>query len=78
MIEIKSRLKGVTDKETWASHGASFMAKAKATKVVWFPPTSVETGKEAASTAKEGTRTTTKKASGTAKKTTNPARRTKR
>ena len=55
MIEIRSRLKGVTDREKWAARGASFVAKAKATKVVWFPPKPVDTGTKAASTVKKTT-----------------------
>ena len=84
MIEIKSRWKSVTDREKWAARGASFVAKAKATKVVWFPPRPVETGKEAASTAKKATKRATRKTTGVAKKTTtgtknmaNPVRRKK-
>jgi hypothetical protein len=83
MIEIK-RWKSVTDREKWAARGASFVAKAKATKVVWFPPKPVETGKKAASTAKTATTRATKKTTGAAKKTTkgttnvtNPVRRKK-
>jgi len=71
MIEIKSRWKSVRDREKWAARGASFVAKAKATKVVWFPPTPVETGKKAASTAKKKAKKATKKSTGAAKKTTN-------
>lgn len=91
MIEIKSRWNRVTDREKWAARGALFVAKAKATKVVWFPPKPVETGKKTASTAKTtskkttgAAKTTTKKTTGAAKKTTNgtknvtnPARRKK-
>ena len=76
MIEIKSRLKSVTDREKWAARGASFVAKAKATKVVWFPPKPVETGKKAASTAKKATKRATKKTTGAAKKTTGAAKKT--
>jgi hypothetical protein len=65
MIEIKSRLKTVMDREKWAARGASFVAKAKATKAVWFPPHPAKTGKTAASTAKK----TSKKTAGAAKKT---------
>ena len=75
MIEIKSRWKGVTDREKWAARGASFVAKAKATKVVWFPPEPVETGKKAASTAKKATKRATKKTTGAAKKTTGAAKK---
>ena len=46
MIEIQSRWKSVTDREKWAARGASFVAKVKATKVVWFPPNPVETGEK--------------------------------
>ena len=85
MIEINSRWKSVTDREKSAARGASFVAKAKATKVVWFPPKPVETGKETVSTATEGTKRATKKTTGAAKKTTgagtkkvtNPVRRKK-
>lgn len=66
MIEIQSRWRGVTDREKWATRGASFVANAKATKV-WFPPKPVETGKEAASTAKK----VTKEWTGAAERTTN-------
>ena len=74
MIEIGSRLKSVTDREKWVARGASFVAKAKATKVVWFPPAPVETGKKAASTAKKTTKSAAKKTSGAAKKSTGAAR----
>jgi len=74
MIEIKSRWKSVTDREKWAARGASFVAKAKATKVVWFPPNPVETGEKAASTAKKAAKGATKKTTGAAKKTTNGAK----
>ena len=88
MFEMKSRLKSVTDREEWAAHGASFVAKVKATKAVWFPPQPVETGKKAVSTARKATtgatkkstgatKKTTKKATGAAKKTTSPASRKK-
>ena len=70
MIENVNRWKNVTDRGKWAARGASFMAKAKATKVVWFPPKPVETGKKAASTAKK----TTKKTTGAAKKTSKGTR----
>ena len=54
MIEIKSRWKSVTDNEKWAARGASFVAKVKATKMVWFPPRPGDTGKKAASHNQEG------------------------
>ena len=61
MIDLMSPWKSVTDKEKWAARAASFVAKAKATKVVWFPPKPVETGKAAASTAAKTTKGTAKK-----------------
>jgi hypothetical protein len=76
MIEIKSRWKSITDREKWAARGASFVAKAKATKVVWFPPEPVENGKKAVSTAKRATKKTAKKTAGAAKKTTGAAKKT--
>ena len=75
MFDIKSRWKGLTDREKWAAHGASFVAKTKATKEVWFPPQPVETGKKAASTAKKTTTRATKKTAGTAKKKTAAAKK---
>ena len=79
MVETKSRWKSVAGREKWAARGASFMAKVKATKVVWFPPEPVETGKKAVSTAKETTKTATKRATkkttGAAKKTTGAAKK---
>ena len=73
MIEIKRRLQSVTDRERWAARGASFVAKAKATKAVWFPPQPAAAGKKAASTAKKTTKKATKKATGTTKKATGTA-----
>lgn len=75
MIDIRSELKGVADREKWAARGASFVAKAKATKVVWFPPEPVETGKKAASTAKKATKQATRKTTGAAKKSTGAAKK---
>ena len=76
MIDVKSRWKGITDTEKWAARGASFVAKTKATKEVWFPPQPVETGKKAAATAKKATKKATKKTTGAAKKTTGAAKKT--
>src|SRR3954470_17773465 len=75
MIEIMSPWKSVRDKEKWAARGASFVAKAKATKLVWFPPKAVETGKKVAATATEATRKTTKKTTDAAKKTGDAAKK---
>ena len=72
MVEVKSQWKSVTDREKWAARGASFVAKAKATKVVWFPPKPVETGGKAASTAKKATKKATKRAT---KKTTSSTKK---
>ena len=77
MIENKSPLKRVTDREKWAIRGASLVAKAKATKVVWFPPKPVETGKKAASTTKRATKGAAKRATkGASKGTTRAAKKT--
>ena len=48
MIEIKNRFKSVTDRGEWAARGSSFVAKVKATKMVWFPPGPVGPGRESA------------------------------
>jgi uncharacterized protein YjbJ (UPF0337 family) len=69
VMEIKSRWSSATDREKWAARGASFAAKAKATKAVWFPPEPVETGKKA-------TKRATRQATGAAKRTTGAAKRT--
>jgi hypothetical protein len=72
VIEMKSRWASAADKEKWAARGASFVAKAKATKLVWFPPKPVETGRKAASTAtratKGATKGATRKSAGAARK----------
>jgi len=70
MIDIRSSLKGVADREKWAARGASFVAKARATKVVWFPPEPVEGGKKAASAATKATTRATGKTAGAATKAT--------
>lgn len=77
MIEIKSQWRSVADREKWAARGASFVAKAKATKVVWFPPKPVGTGTKAASTANKATKKATRKTTTGTKKVTNPVRRKK-
>jgi hypothetical protein len=78
MIDIKGGWKSVADKGKWSARGASFVTKAKATKVVWFPPEPVETGKKAGSTATKTTKRATKRATGAAKKTTNGGKKTTR
>jgi hypothetical protein len=64
MIQLRNQLESVTDRQKWAAAGASFMAKLKATKVVWFPPGPEKNVKNTASTAKK----TAKKSTGSAKK----------
>ena len=77
MTESNSPWKRVRDKEKWAARGASLVAKAKATKVVWFPPKPVETGKKAASTTKRATKGAAKTATkGASKGTTRAAKKT--
>lgn len=66
MIDLKSPLKNATDRKAWEARGATFVAKVKATKAVWFPPGPVDTGTKAASTAKKATRKTAKKTTGKA------------
>jgi hypothetical protein len=63
MTDIKTRLASATDTEQWAARGASFAAKAKATKAIWFPTEPVATGKKTTTQA-------SKKATGAAKKAT--------
>jgi hypothetical protein len=68
MTDLKSRWMSITNRERWAARGSSFVAKAKATREVWFPPKPVETGKDVASTAKKASRGATTKSTGVAKK----------
>jgi K+-sensing histidine kinase KdpD len=72
-MDINSRLKSVTDREKWAARGASFVAKLKATKVVWFPPEPAKAGKKTAAAAKKSTKRVTKKTTSAAKKTSTGA-----
>ena len=69
MIGIRNGLGNITDRKQWGARGATFVAKVKATKAVWFPPEPVETGKKVAATAGK----TAKKTTGTAKKATGSA-----
>lgn len=75
MAQIQSRLKSVAGREKWAARGATFVAKAKATKVVWFPPKPVDTGVEAVSIAKKATGGATKRTTGAAKKSSGAAKK---
>ena len=68
MTDLKSAWKSVTDREHWAARGATFVAKVKATKAVWFPPQPAETGKKAASGARKTTKRASKKATGAARR----------
>lgn len=74
MIDIRSEWRSVANKEKWAARGATFVAKAKATKVVWFPPKPVETGTKSASTAGKATASATRRTTGHARRMTNPVR----
>ncbi|WP_180934241.1 hypothetical protein [Nocardioides ungokensis] len=69
MIGIRNGLGSITDRKQWGARGATFVAKVKATKAVWFPPEPVETGKKVAAAAGK----TAKKTTGTAKKATGSA-----
>ena len=69
MVDIKSRWKGVTDRTKWAARGASFVAKAKATKLVWFPPKPDQAGEKAVSTGKQATTNASERTTAVAKET---------
>ncbi len=75
MIDVKSGLRSVADREQWGDRGASFVAKLKATKTVWFPPEPVKSGKKATSTAKRATKTSAKKTTAAARKSTGGTKR---
>ena len=78
MIEIKGRVKGVTDRQKWVAGAASFVAKLKATKVVWFPPEPVEAGAQTAASAKDVTKRASKKVTNAAKSTTSGTKKVKK
>ena len=73
MIELKSGLQSITDKGQWASRGASFVTKVKATKAVWFPP---EPSGKVASSAQQTAKKATRKTTAAARKTTAGTRKT--
>ena len=77
MIDMTTRIKSVTDREKWAARGASVLAKAKATKQVWFPPEPEKAAKKTASTARKTTRKRAAAAKGTTKKVGSPVARKK-
>jgi hypothetical protein len=57
----------MTDKSKWSARGATFKARALATKAVWFPPEPTpKSGKDSAAKAKK----TTKSAGKAARRTT--------
>jgi hypothetical protein len=70
MIAFTNLWDTATDKGRWSARGATFVAKVKATKLVWFPPDPKDSGTKAAATAKKATKKATKKGTSTAKKTT--------
>jgi hypothetical protein len=63
MSEIKGIWQNATDRGKWAARGTSLMAKAKATKAVWFPPTPGRTNKKASAKAKKVTKRTSSRTS---------------
>jgi hypothetical protein len=67
-MDLKGQMSSMTDRTAWAGRGASFMAKVKATKAVWFPPRPAQTGRKVASASKKATKKTAKKTTGSAKK----------
>ena len=72
---VQGRWKSVTNKQKWRARGATFMAKAKATKAVWFPPKPAATANKAAATAKKSAKRTTRKTTAAAKKTKSAAKK---
>lgn len=75
MTDLKSASRSVTDRKKWGARGASFVAKVKATKAVWFPPRPAETGKKTASRAEKTTTTARKKTTGAAHKKAGAAKK---
>jgi hypothetical protein len=64
MIDITSRWESDTAREMWIPRRTSFLAKAKATKVVWFPAKRVMPGKKVPSTSADFTGRTIRDPSG--------------
>jgi hypothetical protein len=62
MSDMQSRLKSMTDTKKWTARGATFKAKAIATKEVWFPTGPTQAGKKSASKTKKTAKRATKKA----------------
>ena len=75
MVDVTGLWKNATDKGRWSSRVATFTAKVKATKAVWFPPKPEKTGKKVASTAKKATKKSTGAAKNTGAKRTAAAKR---
>lgn len=75
MLDIKSRWNGVTDKQTWGTRRAAFVAKLSATKAVWFPPKPGATATKAGASAKKASKRATKKTTTGAKKATTGAKK---
>jgi hypothetical protein len=67
MIEVKGRLTSAAGRLRLTERRVAFVAKAKATKEVWFPPTPAKAVKKTSSAAK---RTTKRAAKKTSKRTT--------
>ena len=72
MMDIKSRLHGVTSRDTWRARGALFVTRLKATKAVWFSAEPASASTKALGTA----RRTTKKTASSARKRGATARKT--
>jgi len=78
MMQLEDRLKavkGVADREKWRARTASFVAKLKATKLVWFPPEPEKAGRATRATAKRTTKKAAAKSNGAAKKTARSAKK---
>jgi hypothetical protein len=74
-MEFKRQLESVTDRDQWRVRGAEFVAKVKATKLVWFPPRPASAAGTAAGTAKKATKQATKKSTSATKRSTGAAKR---
>lgn len=69
MVDIKRQWHSVANKNTWAARAATFMAKAKATKMVWFPPKPEQAGQTTAATVERNAKNMAEQPTGAAKTT---------
>jgi hypothetical protein len=69
MVDIKRQWQSVANKNTWTARAATIVAKAKATKMVWFPPKPEQAGQRHAATTEQAAKNMPEQPTGAAKTT---------